>query len=72
MKKEEMIPLTRKEKKKHDKQKACYIFKKRFCTDDKNKKHHEVKDHCHYTGKYRSAAHDICNLRHKIPKEILR
>ena len=28
------------------------------------------KYHCHYTGKYRGAAHDICNLRYKIPKEI--
>ena len=27
-------------------------------------------DHCHYTGKYRGAAHDICNLRYKTPKEI--
>ena len=34
------------------------------------KKHHKVKDHCHYTGKYRGAANNICNLRHKIPKEI--
>ena len=25
--------------------------------------------HCHYTGKYRCAAH-ICNLRYKTPKEI--
>ena len=30
----------------------------------------EVRDHCHYTGKYRGAAHSICNLRYKIPKEI--
>ena len=44
--------------------------KKKFSTDDNNKKYHKVKDHCHYTGKYRGAAHDICNLRHKIPKEI--
>ena len=29
-----------------------------------------VRDHCHYTGKYRGVAHDICNLRYKIPKEI--
>ena len=36
----------------------------------KIKKYHKVKDHCHYTGKYRGAAHDICNLRYKIPKEI--
>ena len=28
-------------------------------------------DHCYYTGKYRSAAHNICNLRYKVPKEIL-
>ena len=34
------------------------------------KKYFEVKDHCHYTGKYRGVAHDICNLRYKIPKEI--
>ena len=32
------------------------------------KKYHKVRDHCHYTGKYRGAAHDICNLRYKIPK----
>ena len=30
----------------------------------------KVRDPCHYTGKYRGAAHDICNLRYKIPKEI--
>ena len=34
------------------------------------KKHYKVRDHCHYTGKYRGAAHDICNLRYKIPEEI--
>ena len=30
----------------------------------------KVRDHCHYTGKYRNAPHNICNLRYKIPKEI--
>ena len=34
------------------------------------KKHHKVRDHCHYTGNYRGAAHNIRNLRYKIPKEI--
>ena len=34
----------------------------------KNK--HKVRDHCHYTGKSREAAHSICNLRYKVPKEI--
>ena len=41
-----------------------------FSADDSNKKYHKVKDHCHYTGKYRAAAHSICNLRYKTPKEI--
>ena len=68
--KKEMIPLTKKEEKKHNKQEVCYICKKGFSTDDNNKKYHKVRDHCHYTGKYRGAAHDICNLRYKIPKEI--
>ena len=69
-KKKEMIPLTKKEEKKHNKQKFCYICKKRFSTDDINNKYHKVRDHCHYSGKYRGAAHDICNLRYKISKEI--
>ena len=64
--KKEMIPLTKKEEKKHNKPEVCYICRKEFNTDDNDK----VRDHCHYTGKYRSAAHNICNLRYKIPKEI--
>ena len=34
------------------------------------RKNFKIKDHFHYTGKYRGAAHDICNLRYKIPKQI--
>ena len=34
------------------------------------KKLQKVRDHCHYTGKYRGAAHNICNLRYKVPKEF--
>ena len=65
-----MIPLTKEEGKIYRKQKVCYICKQRFSTDDNNKKYHKVKDHWHYTGKYRGAAHSICILRYKIPKEI--
>ena len=61
-KKKEMMPLTNKEKKLHCKQKVCYICKKRFNADDDNKKYHKIRGHCHYTGKYRGAAHDIRNL----------
>ena len=28
------------------------------------KKQQKVRDNCHYTGKYRDAAHNICNLRY--------
>ena len=64
-----MIPLTKEEKRAHRASRRFYICKKKFSSDDKNKKYHKVRDHCHYTGKYRGAAHDICNLRCKIPKK---
>ena len=44
--------------------------KKKFNTDDSDKKQHKVTDHGHYMGKYRGAPHNICNLRYRIPKEI--
>ena len=65
-----MIPLTKKEEKMHNKQKVCYICKKGFSTDDSNKNYLKVRDHCHYPGKCRGAAHRISNLRYKAPKEI--
>ena len=46
------------------------MCKKEFNKDDSDKKHHKVKDHCHYKGEYRGVAHNICNLRYRIPKEI--
>ena len=72
--KKEMMPLTGEEKETHENQKICYICKQEFCTDENNKKEfklkQKVRDHSHYTGKYRGAAHSICNLRYKISKEI--
>ena len=44
-------------------------MQKGFSTDDDdNKKYFKVRDHCHYTEKYRGAAHHISNLRYKTPK----
>ena len=68
--KKEKIQLTDEENKSYEKQNVCYICKKRFSTDALNNKYHKVGDHCHYTGKFRGAAHSIWNFRYKTPKEI--
>ena len=57
-------------KKSYKKQKVRHIFN--TDEDDKNtfKLYHKVRDHCHYTRKFRGAAHSTYNLRYKTPKEI--
>ena len=45
--------------------KECHICFKKFSSKDR-----KVRDHCHYTGKYRGAAHSSCNLRYRIPDYI--
>ena len=67
--KNKMIPLIDEENKFYEEQKVCNICKEGLRIDN-DKKHHKVRDHCHYTGKFRGAAHSICNLRYKKPKEI--
>ena len=72
--KKEMIPLTDEEKESYENQEICYICEKEFCTDENKKntfkKMHKVRDHCHYTGKYRGAAHSNSNLNYKVSNEI--
>ena len=68
-----MIPLSYEEISFYNKQEVCHICKKKFCTDEhdenyKNKK--KVKDHCHYTWKFRGASHSDRNLKYKIPNNI--
>ena len=62
-KKKEMIPLTDEGTDFYENQKVCHICKIELSTDDDNKKYQKVRGHCHYTGKFRIAAHTICNLR---------
>ena len=69
--KKDMIPLTDEETKFYEKQKVCYICEKEFSADKNNKKYHKVRDHCHYTRKFGGAAHNNCNLKHKIEKKFL-
>ena len=71
--KKEMIPLTDEENKSYEEYEVCHICIEMFCTDEDDENYRnrkKVKDHCHYTGKFRGAAHSICNLRYKTPKEI--
>ena len=59
------MSLSDEENKSHNKQKVCYMCKKKFYNTEASsetvfKKHQKV--HFHYTGKYRGTAHSICNL----------
>ena len=58
------IVFTRENKKDFKYAKKCYACDKKFEKDDK------VRDHCHYTGKYRGAACISCNSKMKNPKFI--
>ena len=64
--KKEMIPLTDEQITDYDQQKYYHICKKEFSEDVLDEKEYmkyrKVRDHCHYTGEYRGAAHGICNL----------
>ena len=58
----EMI-FTEEDKKRFNEEKECWICKE-LLNDDK------VRDHCHYTGRYRGPAHNKCNLKYRKPKFI--
>ena len=50
------LKLTKEEQLLYDKAKTCYICKTPLLTD-------KIRDHCHFTGQYRGAAHNSCNLQ---------
>ena len=60
-----MDPLRVKEQIEYMKSTRCHICFKNFKQDNP-----KVRDHCHYTGKYRGPAHNNCNLRYRIPSYI--
>ena len=51
-----------KDKDNFEKARVCWICQKEFGESKKQR------DHCHFTGKYRGAAHVKCNLQFKKPK----
>ena len=60
-----MKPLTPKEMDRYKRSERCHICFKPFKEDNP-----KVRDHCHYTGRYRGPAHTKCNLQYKIPSYI--
>ena len=69
----EMISLTDEENKSYEEQEAWHICTEKFCTDEDDENYRntkKVKDHSHYTGKFKGAAHIICKLSYKVPDNI--
>ena len=62
---------TKEQQESYENAKICYICKEKFENKYlKDKKYCKVRDHCQYRGKYRGAAHSICNLKYSVPKTI--
>ena len=62
-----MLPLTKEKLKSHQYAKAYYVCGKRFLKKfAKDKNYRKIRDHCHFAGKYRGAAHSICHLRFNV------
>ena len=57
------LVLTKEEEKEFQSTTICHICEEKLALDKKSK----VKDHCHFTGKYRGAAHNKCNLECRKP-----
>ena len=60
---EKMI-ITPEEEEQFKQASNCWICHKKLNLKDR------VRDHCHYTGRYRGAAHNICNLKYSKPNNI--
>ena len=60
--------LRNEQQESYDKQKSVILVKKREFESKytKDKKNIKVWDHCHYTGEYGDAAHNICNLKYSL------
>ncbi|CAH3194263.1 unnamed protein product [Porites evermanni] len=54
------VRLTKAEQKSFNEAETCLICKEELLAD-------KIRDHCHFTGKYRGAAHNSCNLQCRKP-----
>ena len=62
IKEKEMI-FTEEDRKEFNKASDCWICGEALGDD-------RVRDHCHYTGRYRGASHNSCNLKYRKPNNI--
>ena len=60
----EKMVITKEEEEQFKQASNCWICHKKLNLEDR------VRDHCHYTGRYRGAAHNICNLKYSKPNNI--
>ena len=60
----EKMVITKKEEEEFKQASNCWICGKLLNLDDR------VRDHCHFTGRYRGAAHNRCNLKYSKPNNI--
>lgn len=59
------IVMNDEEKQNFYEAKQCYVCDNEFSVSDG-----KVRDHCHFSGKYRGAAHETCNLKLQISNTI--
>ena len=52
--------MTKQDKLVNDSSTLCHICNEELDND-------WVRDHCHLSGKFRDAAHEVCNLKYKVP-----
>ena len=57
------IIFTEEDREQFNKASDCWICGEELGND-------RVRDHCHYTGRYRGPAHNNCNLKYRKPKSI--
>ena len=69
--KEKNVTVNKRRNKSHQVARNFYICGRRILEKlSKSVNYQKVRDHCHYTGTYRGAAHSICNLKYDVPNEI--
>ena len=60
----EPMKITPEEQEQFNQATNCWICEKFLNIDDR------VRDHCHFTGRYRGAAHNRCNLKYSKPNNV--